>query len=182
MLTIHQIADLSQDTQFDSKVLGGSLKRKIVNPALIEERARCTFDREEAFRVAFPADQREEFTVYDTLIKKYPRLASGFEYYEMSREEKMTVWWDRFKVIMADEQFRHLITGNSHKKCKYWNWFYMFPGTNPMTLHMLVFTKTLLGLCSEEQLQSILPKANNWNIIGCYAQTELGHGSNVAGL
>jgi len=27
-----------------------------------------------------------------------------------------------------------------------------------------------------------LPLANHWQIIGCYAQTELGHGSNVAGL
>ena len=27
-----------------------------------------------------------------------------------------------------------------------------------------------------------LPQANNLNLIGCYAQTELGHGSNVAGL
>jgi len=27
-----------------------------------------------------------------------------------------------------------------------------------------------------------LPRADNLNIIGCYAQTELGHGSNVSGL
>ena len=27
-----------------------------------------------------------------------------------------------------------------------------------------------------------MPLIDNWKIIGCYAQTELGHGSNVAGL
>ena len=45
-----------------------------------------------------------------------------------------------------------------------------------------MFTKCLLTLGSEEQKAEWLPKADNLNIIGCYAQTELGHGSNVAGL
>ena len=73
------------------------------------------------------------------------------------------------RIVMADEEFRHLITGNSHKKCKYWNWFYMFPGTNPMTLHMQMFTKSIMQLGSEEQVRTLMPKINNWNIIGCYA-------------
>ena len=169
MLTLQQMANLSQDAPFDPKVMGGSMKRKIVNPALLEERAKCTFDREEAYRVAYPAEQREEFAVYDALIKKYPNLASGFDYYEMSREEQLAVWWDRFRIIMADDEFRYLITGNSHKKCKYWNCFSMFPGVNPMSVHMIVFTKTIMGLGSEEQVRTFLPKANNWKIIGCYA-------------
>ena len=32
---------------FDSKLLGGSIKRDIVNPDLIEERAKLTFDQKE---------------------------------------------------------------------------------------------------------------------------------------
>ena len=86
------------------------------------------------------------------------------------------------KVIMADSEFRHLITNNSHKKCKYYNWFYMFAGSNPMTLHMQMFTKSVMQLGSEEQARYYMPLINHWQIIGCYAQTELGHGSNVAGL
>lgn len=32
---------------FDPNVLGGSIKRGIVNPVLIEERAKCAFDQTE---------------------------------------------------------------------------------------------------------------------------------------
>ena len=45
-----------------------------------------------------------------------------------------------------------------------------------------MFTKSLDFLASKEQKERWLPLANRLNIIGCYAQTELGHGSNVAGL
>ena len=38
-----------------------------------------------------------------------------------------------------------------------------------MTLHMMMFTKSITQLGSEEQVRSILPRVNNWNIIGCYA-------------
>ena len=44
MLSQQQMADLSRDAPFDPKVMGGSIKRKIVNPALIEERAKCSFE------------------------------------------------------------------------------------------------------------------------------------------
>lgn len=38
------------------------------------------------------------------------------------------------------------------------------------------------GQGTEEQQQKWLSLANKMQIIGCYAQTELGHGSNVQGL
>ena len=83
---------------------------------------------------------------------------------------------------MQDEEFRHLITNNAYKKSRYWHWYYHFAGTNPMTLHMQMFTKSIKMLGNEEQVRNWMPKVDHWQIIGCYAQTELGHGSNVAGL
>ena len=41
---------------------------------------------------------------------------------------------------------------------------------------------TLEGQGTPEQQEKWLTKANDYKIIGCYAQTELGHGSNVRGL
>ena len=162
--------------------MGGSIKRRIVNPDLLEERAKCNFDKEEAKRVIYPAEQLAEFKFYEDLVKKHPEVKSTFKYYEMTREEKMKEWWARFRVIMADSEFKFLLTENSRKKCKYFNWYYLFAGSQPMTLHMSMFTKSILTLGSEEQVRYYEPLVNNWQIIGCYAQTELGHGSNVAGL
>ena len=45
-----------------------------------------------------------------------------------------------------------------------------------------MFTDALLQLGTEEQKAHYVPQADHLNIIGCYARTELGHGSNVAGL
>lgn len=45
-----------------------------------------------------------------------------------------------------------------------------------------MFIPAIKGQGTEEQQQKWLPVAYKMQIIGCYAQTELGHGSNVQGL
>jgi acyl-CoA oxidase len=45
-----------------------------------------------------------------------------------------------------------------------------------------MFLKTIEMLGNEEQVAEYLPQAKAMRIMGNYAQTELGHGSNVAGL
>ncbi|PUZ62599.1 hypothetical protein GQ55_4G369900 [Panicum hallii var. hallii] len=49
-------------------------------------------------------------------------------------------------------------------------------------LHWGMFVPAIKGQGTEEQQQKWLPLAYKFQIIGCYAQTELGHGSNVQGL
>ncbi|KAK7346745.1 hypothetical protein VNO80_21268 [Phaseolus coccineus] len=49
-------------------------------------------------------------------------------------------------------------------------------------LHWGMFIPAIKGQGTEEQQQKWLPLAQKMQIIGCYAQTELGHGSNVQGL
>jgi acyl-CoA oxidase len=48
--------------------------------------------------------------------------------------------------------------------------------------HSGLFLSTLNTLASDQQKELWLPKAFRFQIVGCYAQTELGHGSNVRGL
>ncbi|CAI5744914.1 unnamed protein product [Peronospora destructor] len=50
------------------------------------------------------------------------------------------------------------------------------------TLHTLMFIKNLKLLFTDEQQTRWMKMAKKWRMIGCYAQTELGHGSNVRGL
>ena len=52
----------------------------------------------------------------------------------------------------------------------------------PYGLHVSMFLVTLRDQGTPEQHQLFLKKAEKYEIIGCYAQTELGHGSNVRGL
>ncbi|CAM0912317.1 unnamed protein product [Alopecurus aequalis] len=49
-------------------------------------------------------------------------------------------------------------------------------------LHWGMFVPAIKGQGTEEQQKKWLPMAYKFQIIGCYAQTELGHGSNVQGL
>lgn len=45
-----------------------------------------------------------------------------------------------------------------------------------------MFIPAIKGQGTDEQQQKWIPLAYKLQIIGCYAQTELGHGSNVQGL
>jgi acyl-CoA oxidase len=52
----------------------------------------------------------------------------------------------------------------------------------PTSLHWIMFIPNIISLCDNEQQKVWLPLCRDWKMIGCYAQTELGHGSNVRGL
>ncbi|KAF9906604.1 hypothetical protein BX616_000673 [Lobosporangium transversale] len=52
----------------------------------------------------------------------------------------------------------------------------------PFGLHRAMFLPTLQAQASKEQIEKFLKPALRYEIIGCYAQTELGHGSNVQGI
>jgi len=45
-----------------------------------------------------------------------------------------------------------------------------------------MFVPNILTLCDAEQQGRWLPLCRDWKMIGCYAQTELGHGSNIRAL
>lgn len=56
-----------------------------------------------------------------------------------------------------------------------------FPFENPPTgLQTSMFLPTLHGQMSDEQKKKWLGRAENWEIIGTYAQTELGHGTKIS--
>ena len=47
---------MSKESDWNAKLLGGSVKRGIVNPDLLEEQKKCNFDKEELARFIFGQD------------------------------------------------------------------------------------------------------------------------------
>lgn len=56
---------------------------------------------------------------------------------------------------------------------------YLLDEVSPYSLSDSMFTTSIQQQCNEQQRTQWLSKVENWEITGCYAQTELGHGSNV---
>ena len=61
-------------------------------------------------------------------------------------------------------------------------WMNIYPGVSPMSMNFSMFKLTVENLASDEQKAKWLPEIYKCRMVGCYAQTELGHGSNVAGI
>ena len=100
MLSTEQMAELSQDAPFDPKVMGGSIKRKIVNPALVEERAKCNIDQRELFvHFAGSEEQADLLLNEQKKILADPALQNGFEFYDMTREEQMYSWMKKLNHL-----------------------------------------------------------------------------------
>lgn len=52
----------------------------------------------------------------------------------------------------------------------------------PTSVHAGMFTKCIEIMGTDEQQKTYLPKCKSCEIVGCYAQTEMGHGSDVSSL
>ena len=55
-------------------------------------------------------------------------------------------------------------------------------GTWPFAIHTGMFIMQLLALGTDAQAKYWVPRARSLEVIGCYAQTELSHGSDIQGL
>ena len=60
--------------EFDSKILGGSVKRGIVNPDLLEEREKCDFDQRELTLSIFGKENVEYIEQVDSFIERHPEI------------------------------------------------------------------------------------------------------------
>lgn len=103
-------------------------------------------------------------------------LLSKDKQQNLSRPERFKLGLARAKLLRRLKD-RYQWSAEDHKMAEY-----LVDDVSPYFLHMEMFIITVREQGSEAQRAYWLPLIESWKIIGAYAQTELGHGSNVRGL
>lgn len=90
---------------------------------------------------------------------------------------------ERFRTALArQKRLQQLSVKHKWSKDEYVMASELISEPGPYGLHVSMFLITLRDQGTPEQHELFLKKAERYEYIGCYAQTELGHGSNVRGL
>ncbi|KAJ5519659.1 Acyl-CoA oxidase [Penicillium fimorum] len=109
------------------------------------------------------------------IIQQEP-LFSKDQQQNLSRPERFKLGLARAKLL------RRMRDTQKWSYLEYQMAEYLVDDVSPYFLHMEMFITTIREQANEEQQAYWLPLTESWKIIGAYAQTELGHGSNVRGL
>ncbi|TRY67780.1 hypothetical protein TCAL_02920 [Tigriopus californicus] len=155
-----------------------------VNPDLLEERMLCPFDQEELTNLL---DGGKQSTEERRRLEKY-FLQSGagkpdvdidalgaverYEYDIKKSTELFKIAQDNNDGAMAN--IKAMVGGGTGAA--------LMPDGTPLGLHFIMFIPTLMGQGTLDQQAEWLGRAWNMEIIGTYAQTELGHGTFIRGL
>ncbi|KAF0692311.1 Aste57867_16600 [Aphanomyces stellatus] len=144
---------------------------------LKKERANATFDVESCLEVILgsPAAQAHRKQLVE-LIQADPNLGDrDMMYRNHSESYAMGLAKSNAFVTFLN---RHNITDKDEIMAAY----YLVGDVLPMVVHLTMFIPTLETQMDDAQRNYWLPKALAYEIIGAYAQTELGHGSNIQGI
>ncbi|KAI9274257.1 acyl-CoA dehydrogenase/oxidase C-terminal [Sporodiniella umbellata] len=142
---------------------------------LANERAKSTFDVNELSKFMYTEKWLQKMNRVLQVLESEPAFDKKGRYYQ-SREDKVntSLWKDKRIIEVAQENnWDEMDTQIAN---------FLFDQSSPFTLHYQMFIPTLKNQTTDEQKKLFLEPALRHEIIGCYAQTELGHGSNVQGL
>jgi len=143
--------------------------------ALDAERARSTIDvmilSNHLLGDEFLQRQRR---ILDILQKD--KVFSKATQMNLSRPERYHLGLARGKKLrrLMDE---HHWTDDDYEMAKY-----LVDDVSPYTLNTTMFRQTLREQAGNEQRKYWLGRHSTWEVVGCYAQSEMGHGSNVKGI
>ena len=126
----------NENRDWDAVKLGGSVKRNIVNPDLIEERQKLNFDKRELLEFIISKEAADDIDELNHYIKMDPNLNTDIYYSAKSREEQHAAFWK-----VAHAAYNHPVIGRKHfinnsaRNSLGFQWSYMLQSTSMLHLH-----------------------------------------------
>jgi len=153
--------------------------RTNINPDLIKERKKASFDVD---KLTYILDGGENFTKrrqeIESLILKESFIRNQEDYHFMTREERYSNVVKKVEFYVKKRQELKLDAPYTYYLSEI-----IFPNEpKPISLTESMFPHAIEYQGSDEQAARWLPKCRNYQILGTYAQTELGHGTHVRNL
>ncbi|KAG2177304.1 hypothetical protein INT43_007961 [Umbelopsis isabellina] len=142
---------------------------------LAAERAKASFDPQDLTKFMYDEEWLQRLNRILNIIENEPAFDKSERYF-LGRTDKVNqaYWKDKRTVELAK---KHNWTEADVQMASF-----LWDQSSPFSLHSSMFLPTLKNQTNDEQKKLFLEPALKHQIIGCYAQTELGHGSNVQGL
>jgi acyl-CoA oxidase len=148
------------------------------NPILTEERKKGQFS----------TDTLAAF--YHGDFQKVKRRREIYEYYCQNKElhdPEPIEFMDRYhrlenaqrKVTLLKKHLKNVCPTNDPEESGFFHNIIFLNDGSPLGLHHVMAIPTILNNADAEQQALWLPKAINFEFIATYAQTELGHGTNL---
>uniref|UniRef100_A0A0K0EQU0 Acyl-coenzyme A oxidase n=1 Tax=Strongyloides stercoralis TaxID=6248 RepID=A0A0K0EQU0_STRER len=151
------------------------------NPELTEERKKCLFDTQKLAALYYGGfDKLKKKREFEEFIKNLPEFQNEKNLIFMNRLERFDVN-SRKSVAFLEHFFNKVDTSNPDEAAMFYEKFFSYDGS-PLSLHFFVFLPNILNSMSQEQQEYWLNLVMEKKIIGTYAQTEMGHGTNLRKL
>ncbi|EGR29306.1 hypothetical protein IMG5_158840 [Ichthyophthirius multifiliis] len=145
------------------------------NPIYQQELKNKSFDIEEMSNLIYEGKENlEQFKKYQETIANDPILRYDPQMLEISRKDHMKIYCQ--KTYRYHQLFN--LSDNPNNKYQMLVFDDPLQGSN----HQTMFIPCLKQLASDEQQKKWLNDVLTLKIIGCYAQTELAHGSDIQNL
>ncbi|XP_076584062.1 peroxisomal acyl-coenzyme A oxidase 1 isoform X2 [Chaetodon auriga] len=150
-----------------------------MNPDIMKERQNATFDVEKLTNILDGGPEKtkrrreiESMVLNDPDFKeKDPSFLSRSERYDQAVKKSAQMILKLREYGIADPEeiycYKNMVRGN-HQEA--------------MGLHFAMFIPTLYSQCDPQQSRKWLPLSESFQIVGTYAQTEMGHGTHLRGL
>ncbi|GMT04236.1 hypothetical protein PENTCL1PPCAC_26410 [Pristionchus entomophagus] len=151
------------------------------NPDLTKERKTCTFDTDELTANLYGSrhamERRREIT---EKVATDPDFANPILHEFLTREKRIEATAKKTRALVQRGPELCDVTNPGEM----WHLVNEAIGIEgyPLGLHYVMFLPSLYGQADEELAAEIIPRAMTLQIIGTYAQTEMGHGTNLREL